>query len=51
MRKINSVPMIIVCLAPIFILLTIMLSILYGAKNIDFETAWNALFHFLIQEM
>ncbi|MDM5155914.1 iron ABC transporter permease [Bacillus sp. DX1.1] len=46
MRKINSVPMIIVCLAPIFILLTIMLSILYGAKNIDFETAWNALFHF-----
>ncbi|OOG90476.1 hypothetical protein BTH41_03197 [Bacillus mycoides] len=46
MRKINAVPMIILCLAPIFILLTVMLSILYGAKNIDFETAWNALFHF-----
>ncbi|PED05473.1 FecCD family ABC transporter permease [Bacillus pseudomycoides] len=46
MRKINTVPMIILCLAPIFILLTVMLSILYGAKNIDFETAWNALFHF-----
>ncbi|MCI0766125.1 iron ABC transporter permease [Bacillus sp. TL12] len=46
MRKINSVPMIILCLAPIVILLTIMLSILYGAKNIDFETTWNALFHF-----
>ncbi|WP_439741180.1 FecCD family ABC transporter permease [Bacillus pseudomycoides] len=46
MRKINAVPMIILCLAPIFILFTVMLSILYGAKNIDFETAWNALFHF-----
>ncbi|MBC6972112.1 iron ABC transporter permease [Bacillus sp. Xin] len=46
MRKINSVPMIILCLAPIVILLTIMLSILYGAKNINFETTWNALFHF-----
>ena len=46
MRKINTVPMMILCLATIVILLTIMLSILYGAKNIDFETAWNALFHF-----
>ncbi len=46
MRKINSVPMIILCFAPIFILFTMMLSIFYGAKNIDFETTWNALFHF-----
>lgn len=46
MRKINSVPMIILCLAPILIVLTILLSILYGAKSIDFTTAWNALFHF-----
>ncbi|PFD94713.1 iron ABC transporter permease [Bacillus cereus] len=46
MRKINSVPMIILFLAPILIVLTILLSILYGAKSIDFTTAWNALFHF-----
>ncbi|ENQ3078597.1 iron ABC transporter permease [Bacillus cereus] len=46
MRKMSAVPMIILCLAPVLIIFAIMLSILYGAKNISFETAWNALFHF-----
>lgn len=46
MRKRNVVPIVILCLAPVFILLTIVLSILYGAKSINFETIWQALFHF-----
>ena len=32
--------------SPILILFTVILSILYGAKSIDAETVWNALFHF-----
>lgn len=46
MVKTNSVPTIILCIAPLLILLTIFLSILYGAKQIDFEIVWNALFHY-----
>ncbi|KFN02136.1 iron ABC transporter permease [Bacillus clarus] len=46
MQKTNSVPVTFLCVAPILILLTVILSILYGAKNIDVETVWNALFHF-----
>jgi iron complex transport system permease protein len=46
MVKKNSTSKIILCLAPILILLTIILSILYGAKHINFDVVWNALFHF-----
>lgn len=46
MGKTNSISTVILSMAPIFILLTIMLSILYGAKNIDFSTVWNALFYY-----
>jgi len=46
MAKKNPAPIIILCIAPVLILLTIILSILYGAKHIDFVVVWNALFHF-----
>ncbi|ONH01180.1 FecCD family ABC transporter permease [Bacillus cereus] len=46
MQKTNAVPVTILCIAPILILFTVILSILYGAKSIDAETVWNALFHF-----
>ncbi|MEB9411510.1 iron ABC transporter permease [Bacillus cereus] len=46
MQKTNAVPVTILCIAPILILFTIILSILYGTKSIDAETVWNALFHF-----
>ncbi|MHA4213395.1 FecCD family ABC transporter permease [Bacillus cereus] len=46
MQKTNAVPVTILCIAPILILFTIILSILYGAKSIDAETVWNALFYF-----
>lgn len=46
MGKANSVSTVILCTAPIFISLTIILSVLYGAKDIDFETVWNALFYY-----
>ena len=42
----NPVPAIILFIAPLLILLTIILSILYGAKHIDFAIVWDALFHF-----
>ncbi|MBF7151993.1 FecCD family ABC transporter permease [Bacillus albus] len=46
MQKTNAVPVTILCIAPILILFTVILSILYGAKSIDAQTVWNALFHF-----
>ncbi|PFJ05390.1 ferrichrome ABC transporter permease [Bacillus cereus] len=46
MQKTNAVPVTILCIAPILIVFSVILSILYGAKNIDVETVWNALFHF-----
>ncbi|MED0906235.1 FecCD family ABC transporter permease [Bacillus nitratireducens] len=46
MQKTNAVPVTILCIAPILILFTVILSILYGAKSIDAETVWNTLFHF-----
>ncbi|EJR19570.1 FecCD family ABC transporter permease [Bacillus cereus] len=46
MQKTNAVPVTILCIAPILILFTVILSILYGAKSIDAETVWNALFYF-----
>ena len=42
----KKLPSLILWLAPIYILLTILLSILYGAKNIDFTTVWDAIFHY-----
>ncbi|AEH46255.1 iron ABC transporter permease [Parageobacillus thermoglucosidasius] len=39
-------PAFILWLSPIVVVFTIMASILYGAKNIDWETVWNAIFHF-----
>ncbi|GGE63635.1 FecCD family ABC transporter permease [Priestia taiwanensis] len=46
MKKINSVPTFILCLSPLLIVATIVLSILYGAKNIDVGTIWDALFYY-----
>lgn len=46
MQKTNAVPVTILCIAPVLILFTVILSVLYGAKNIDAQTVWNALFHF-----
>ncbi|MBU3183537.1 FecCD family ABC transporter permease [Clostridium estertheticum] len=46
MSKTNSVPKIILFITPVLILITIILSILYGAKHIDFIVVWNALFHY-----
>ncbi|TYR81424.1 iron ABC transporter permease [Priestia megaterium] len=46
MGKRKSLPALILIVAPILILLTIIASILYGAKNISFETVWNALFYY-----
>lgn len=46
MQRTNAVPVAILCIAPILILFTVILSILYGAKSIDVTTVWNALFHF-----
>ncbi|MGW9019728.1 FecCD family ABC transporter permease, partial [Priestia megaterium] len=46
MGKTNWLPIIILITAPVFILLSIIISILYGAKDIEVETVWNALFHY-----
>ncbi|MCM3186409.1 FecCD family ABC transporter permease [Priestia megaterium] len=46
MGKKNWLPIIILITAPVFILLSIIISILYGAKDIEIETVWNALFHY-----
>lgn len=46
MQKTNAVPVTILCIAPVLILFTVILSVLYGAKNIDAQKVWNALFHF-----
>ncbi|MBU3574199.1 iron ABC transporter permease [Priestia aryabhattai] len=46
MGKTNWLPIIILITAPVFILLSIIISILYGAKDIEIETVWNALFHY-----
>ncbi|MEH6940618.1 FecCD family ABC transporter permease [Bacillus sp. JJ722] len=46
MRKINFAPMLIIGLSPGLIILTIFLSILYGAKQIDYMVVWDAIFHF-----
>ena len=42
----KKLPLLILCMAPIFIFLTILLSVLYGAKNINYTTVWDAFFHF-----
>ncbi|MGA8942611.1 MAG: iron ABC transporter permease [Thermoactinomyces sp.] len=46
MGKANSISTVILCMAPVFVFLTIILSVMYGAKEINFGTVWDALFHF-----
>lgn len=46
MRLRISLPVIILCISPLVIILTILVSILYGAKNIDADTVWEAIFSF-----
>lgn len=46
MKKINWIPTIILTISPIFIVLTILLSVLYGAKEIDAVTIWQAITQF-----
>lgn len=46
MRARRSTAVLILGSSPILIVLTILLSVLYGAKNIDFSTIREALFHF-----
>lgn len=46
MRMRFSLPIVIVSVAPVAVLFTILLSILYGAKQIDFQTVQQAVFHF-----
>lgn len=46
MRLRASLPVIILCVSPLIIIFTILLSILYGAKNIDADTVWEAIFFF-----
>ncbi|UHA74840.1 FecCD family ABC transporter permease [Paenibacillus sp. 481] len=42
----HHVPIIILMLSPIAMLLIVLLSVLYGARDIDASTVWNAFFHF-----
>ncbi|MBD1371014.1 iron ABC transporter permease [Hazenella sp. IB182357] len=44
-NKKNTIKTIIIT-SPILIITTVILSILYGAKSIDFYTVWNAFFHY-----
>lgn len=46
MRCKISLPAFILWLSPIAMVFTILASILYGAKNIDCTTVWDAVFHF-----
>ncbi|CAM4015006.1 ferrichrome ABC transporter permease [Bacillus manliponensis] len=46
MQTRNVIPIVILCVSPVVIVLTIVASILYGAKQIDVMTVWNAFFHF-----
>lgn len=46
MRLRISLPVIILCISPLVIILMILVSILYGAKNIDTDTVWEAIFSF-----
>lgn len=46
MRIKASLPAVILGVAPAAVVLIILLSVLYGAKNIEASTIWNAAFHF-----
>ncbi|MDQ0297934.1 iron complex transport system permease protein [Salibacterium salarium] len=46
MRKIVNVPLLILWFSPIFIVLTLLLSVLYGAKEIEWNTIVHAFFSF-----
>ena len=42
----RKLPLLILCMAPFLIFLAILLSVLYGAKNIDYTTVWDAISHY-----
>lgn len=46
MRLKIPISILILCSSPIAFVLIVLLSILYGAKDINFETVWEAFFHF-----
>jgi len=46
MQSKTWIPKLIFILAPVFIVGSILLSVLYGAKEIDSKTVWEAFFHF-----
>ena len=46
MRIRSMLPALILWIAPAAVLCIIVVSVLYGAKNIDAQTIWNAVFHF-----
>lgn len=46
MKKTKFIPILIMAMAPFFIVLAIALSILYGTKGIDATTIWQAITHF-----
>ncbi|MBW7458373.1 FecCD family ABC transporter permease [Paenibacillus sepulcri] len=46
MRLRIPIPVFILAVSPFVIVLTVLLSILYGAKDIGWSTVWDALFHF-----
>ena len=46
MNRTSFASLFILSTAPIFIVLTILLSLLYGVTSIELKTIWNAIFHF-----
>lgn len=46
MKKKFSVPVFILSISPIFIMLVLVASIIYGSKSIDLNTIWDAIFNF-----
>jgi iron complex transport system permease protein len=46
MRARTVVPVALLSVSPLLIVLTVLISILYGAVNIDARTVWEAVFHF-----
>ncbi|KSU88596.1 ferrichrome ABC transporter permease [Bacillus sp. VT 712] len=46
MTKTTWLPVLILVVAPLFVVGSLILSILYGADNIGIKTVWNAIFHY-----
>ena len=42
----KTISLLIIGTAPVLMIITILLSILYGAKDIDYLTVWNAFLHY-----